>query len=114
MQPLIVALLQAAAADPVGDLSLNYGGNATARSSNGSIPKPRHHLIPQAAAALDLLWQCCRPIARAGAGRNFGFPARPASRYQASDFSSSTDASVSTCSTAALTRWWGRVLCTAQ
>jgi hypothetical protein len=26
-----VALLQAAAADPVGDLSLNYGGNAAAR-----------------------------------------------------------------------------------
>jgi hypothetical protein len=42
------------------------------------------------------------------------FASAVASRYQTSGFSSSTDASVSTCSTAALTRWWGRVLCTAQ
>ena len=50
----------------------------------------------------------------AGADWNLRVLARPGIRYQTSDSSSSTDASVSTCSTAALTRWWGRVLCTAQ
>src|SRR5690348_7497016 len=54
-----------------------------------------------------------RDCARWG-GPDLRVPARPASGYQTSDFSSSTDASASTCSTAALTRWWGRVLCTAQ
>jgi hypothetical protein len=47
-------------------------------------------------------------------GPDLRVPARLGSRYQASDVSSSTDASVSSCSTAALTRCRGRVLCTAQ
>ena len=61
MEPLIVALLQVAAADPVGDLSLNYGGNAAARSSNGSIPKaatPSHPWRPRP-------WICCDKLVRA-------------------------------------------------
>jgi hypothetical protein len=37
MEPLMVALLQAAAADPVGDLLLNYGGNAAARRGLGRL-----------------------------------------------------------------------------
>jgi DNA-binding CsgD family transcriptional regulator len=72
------------------------------------------YIIPQAAAALGSVAAMLPTHRKGRGGPGLRVPARPASMYQTSDVSSSTDASVSTCSTAALTRWWGRVLCTAQ